>query len=198
MVEETYKSKDRSTRTILCQLLKLEPSIEPPEQRETKNRKMCAHSGKKKLSLQEALHLFLNLPFEISDVLTDDFSDEEVPANNSAGIFGLPTNLKEYDRVAKFNKWDDWMCLDNIYFFLDGTGKKGYINSEGNLNSWEMFKIGLSALFADRQITVNTRKADEQLKFRAQRSGEVRSHTYKVSWVCAKKIISSMSDDENC
>ncbi|GFY27238.1 hypothetical protein TNCV_2068591 [Trichonephila clavipes] len=36
---------------------------------------------KKKLSLQEALDLLQNLPSEISDVLTDDFSDEEVPAN---------------------------------------------------------------------------------------------------------------------
>ncbi|GFV21464.1 retrotrans_gag domain-containing protein [Trichonephila clavipes] len=29
--------------------------------------------------------------------------------------------LKEYDRVANFNKWDDMMCLANVYFFLDGT-----------------------------------------------------------------------------
>ncbi|GFU99432.1 CCHC-type domain-containing protein [Trichonephila clavipes] len=28
--------------------------------------------------------------------------------------------LKEYDRVANFNKWDDMMCLANVYFFLDG------------------------------------------------------------------------------
>ncbi|GFX73323.1 integrase catalytic domain-containing protein [Trichonephila clavipes] len=25
--------------------------------------------------------------------------------------------LKEYDRVANFNKWDDMMCLANVYFF---------------------------------------------------------------------------------
>ncbi|GFX86104.1 hypothetical protein TNCV_2341731 [Trichonephila clavipes] len=34
-------------------------------------------SGKKKISLQEALDLLENLPSEISVVLTDDFSDEE-------------------------------------------------------------------------------------------------------------------------
>ncbi|GFX33964.1 hypothetical protein TNCV_911671 [Trichonephila clavipes] len=39
-------------------------------------------SGKKKLSLQDGLNLLPNLPTDISDVLTDDFSDEEVPANN--------------------------------------------------------------------------------------------------------------------
>ncbi|GFR01245.1 retrotrans_gag domain-containing protein [Trichonephila clavata] len=80
--------------------------------------------------------------------------------------------LKEYDRVAKFNNWDDMMCvcLANVYFFPDGTAKQWYINNEDNLNSWEMFKTGLSALFGDRQKY--TRKADEQLKSRAQGSGE--------------------------
>ncbi|GFU85804.1 hypothetical protein TNCV_2036351 [Trichonephila clavipes] len=37
---------------------------------------------KKEVSLQEALDLLQNLPSETSDVLTDDFSDEEVPENN--------------------------------------------------------------------------------------------------------------------
>ncbi|GFV00283.1 hypothetical protein TNCV_2117371 [Trichonephila clavipes] len=38
-------------------------------------------SGKKKLCLREALDLLQNLLSEINDVLTDDFSDEKVPAN---------------------------------------------------------------------------------------------------------------------
>ncbi|GFV39750.1 DDE_3 domain-containing protein [Trichonephila clavipes] len=37
---------------------------------------------RKKFSLQEALDFLRNLPFESSDALTDDSSDEEVPANN--------------------------------------------------------------------------------------------------------------------
>ncbi|GFX54759.1 hypothetical protein TNCV_2556451 [Trichonephila clavipes] len=39
-------------------------------------------SRKKKLSLQGDLNLLQNLSSGIIDVLTDDFSDEEVPANN--------------------------------------------------------------------------------------------------------------------
>ncbi|GFW45423.1 hypothetical protein TNCV_4702341 [Trichonephila clavipes] len=40
-------------------------------------------SEKKKLSLQKDLwDILQNLPSEISDVLTDNFSDEEVPENN--------------------------------------------------------------------------------------------------------------------
>ncbi|GFW50720.1 hypothetical protein TNCV_2890221 [Trichonephila clavipes] len=37
---------------------------------------------KKKLGLLEALHLLQNLPTEISDDITEDFSDEEISANN--------------------------------------------------------------------------------------------------------------------
>ncbi|GFW39695.1 retrotrans_gag domain-containing protein [Trichonephila clavipes] len=59
--------------------------------------------------------------------------------------------LKEYDRVANFNK--QW-----------------YVNNEDALDSWEAFKNGLSGLFGDRQKY--TRRAEEQLKCRAQRSGE--------------------------
>ncbi|GFX41818.1 zinc finger CCCH domain-containing protein 13 [Trichonephila clavipes] len=55
--------------------------------------------------------------------------------------------LKEYDRVANFNKWDDMMCLANVYFFLDGTARQWYVNNEDALDSWEAFKNGLSGLF---------------------------------------------------
>ncbi|GFU79372.1 retrotrans_gag domain-containing protein [Trichonephila clavipes] len=59
--------------------------------------------------------------------------------------------LKEYDRAANFNKWDDMMCLANVYFFLDGTARQWYVNNEDALDSWEAFKNGLSGLFGDRQ-----------------------------------------------
>ncbi|GFV60719.1 retrotrans_gag domain-containing protein [Trichonephila clavipes] len=57
--------------------------------------------------------------------------------------------LKEYDRVANFNKWDDMMCLANVYFFLDGTARQWYVNNEDALDSWEAFKNGLSGLFGE-------------------------------------------------
>ncbi|GFU50812.1 hypothetical protein TNCV_2495161 [Trichonephila clavipes] len=39
-------------------------------------------SGKKRLSLQEALYLLQNQPSESNDALTRDSSHEEVPGNN--------------------------------------------------------------------------------------------------------------------
>ncbi|GFX29222.1 CCHC-type domain-containing protein [Trichonephila clavipes] len=94
--------------------------------------------------------------------------------------------LKEYDRVANFNKWDDMMCLANVYFFLDGTARQWYVNNEDALDSWEAFKNGLSGLFGDRQKY--TRRAEEQLKCRAQRSGEsTQSYIQSVLGLCQEK-----------
>ncbi|GFX91500.1 CCHC-type domain-containing protein [Trichonephila clavipes] len=96
--------------------------------------------------------------------------------------------LKEYDRVANFNKWDDMMCLANVYFFLDGTARQWYVNNEDALDSWEAFKNGLSGLFGDRQKY--TRRAEEQLKCRAQRSGEsTQSYIQGVLGLCQEKRV---------
>ncbi|GFT88607.1 CCHC-type domain-containing protein [Trichonephila clavipes] len=95
--------------------------------------------------------------------------------------------LKEYDRVANFNKWDDMMCLANVYFFLDGTARQWYVNNEDALDSWEAFKNGLSGLFGDRQKY--TRRAEEQLKCRAQRSGEsTHSYIQSVLGLCQELV----------
>ncbi|GFU79010.1 CCHC-type domain-containing protein [Trichonephila clavipes] len=102
--------------------------------------------------------------------------------------------LKEYDRVANFNKWDDMMCLANVYFFLDGTARQWYVNNEDALDSWEAFKNGLSGLFGDRQKY--TRRAEEQLKGRAQRSGEsTQSYTQSVLGLC-QEVNPLMKEDE--
>lgn len=102
--------------------------------------------------------------------------------------------LKEYDRVAKFNQWDEMMCLANVYFFLDGTAKQWYTNNEDSLQSWEAFKTGLESLFGDRRK--HTRKAEEQLKYRAQRPGEsTQSYIQGVLGLC-QEVNASMTDDE--
>ncbi|GFV35103.1 retrotrans_gag domain-containing protein [Trichonephila clavipes] len=102
--------------------------------------------------------------------------------------------LKEYDRVANFNKWDDMMCLANVYFFLDGTARQWYVNNEDALDSWEAFKNGLSGLFCDCQKY--TRRAEEQLKCRAQRSGEsTQSYIQSVLGLC-QEVNPLMREDE--
>ncbi|GFT97557.1 CCHC-type domain-containing protein [Trichonephila clavipes] len=88
---------------------------------------------------------------------------------NSSTFRGAPGEdplkwLKEYDRVANFNKWDDMMCLANVYFFLDGTA--------------------------------TVRRAEEQLKCRAQRSGEsTQSYIQGVLGLC-QEVNPLMKEDE--
>ncbi|GFS78761.1 hypothetical protein TNCV_3149151 [Trichonephila clavipes] len=59
--------------------------------------KWCRHlsvSRKKKLYLQEALDLLQNLPSESGDALTDDSSDEDVPAKY---LLEFSLNSQDYD-----------------------------------------------------------------------------------------------------
>ncbi|GFY78579.1 poly polymerase 2 [Trichonephila inaurata madagascariensis] len=106
----------------------------------------------------------------------------------------LSNGLKSTIVVVNFNKWDDMMCLANVYFFLDGTARQWYVNNEDALDSWEAFKNGLSGLFGDRQKY--TRRAEEQLKFRAQRSGEsTQSYTQSVLGLC-QEVNPLMKEDE--
>ncbi|GFX14896.1 uncharacterized protein TNCV_1486381 [Trichonephila clavipes] len=58
-------------------------------------------SRKKELSLREALDLLQKLSSEISDVITDDFSDEEVAANN---------NLLEFSSIGRGRSTADTFC----------------------------------------------------------------------------------------
>ncbi|GFW11275.1 CCHC-type domain-containing protein [Trichonephila clavipes] len=63
-----------------------------------------------------------------------------------------------------------------------------YVNNEDALDSWEAFKNGLSGLFGDRQKY--TRRAEEQLKCRAQRSGEsTQSYIQSVLGLCQEKEV---------
>lgn len=91
--------------------------------------------------------------------------------------------LKEYDRVAKFNKWDDLFCLANVYFFLEGTALMWFENNEALLTSWEKFKEELPKAFGDSRQT--RKRAEEELKARAQKSGEnVQSYIQSVLRLC--------------
>ncbi|GFT87638.1 retrotrans_gag domain-containing protein [Trichonephila clavipes] len=63
--------------------------------------------------------------------VTPSLQQMEEPIDLPRSAWGRPLKwLKEYDRVANFNKWDDMMCLANVYFFLDGTARQWYVNNE--------------------------------------------------------------------
>ncbi|GFV75752.1 transposable element Tcb2 transposase [Trichonephila clavipes] len=76
-------------------------------------------------------------------VFEEGFQQPIKRTKHNGGAIDLPRSawedplkwLKEYDRVANFNKWDDMMCLANVYFFLDGTARQWYVNNEDALDS---------------------------------------------------------------
>ncbi|GFX79295.1 retrotrans_gag domain-containing protein [Trichonephila clavipes] len=72
------------------------------------------------------------------------------------------------------------------------NGLKNSGMSTTKTDSWEAFKNGLSGLFGDRQKY--TRRAEEQLKCRAQRSGEsTQSYIQSVLGLCKNPL---MKEDE--
>ncbi|GFT63934.1 uncharacterized protein TNCV_2314171 [Trichonephila clavipes] len=70
-------------------------------------------SGKKKLSLQEALNSLQNLPFEISDALADDSSHKEVPANN---LLLFSSGSEENDKETGQDPGCSSSCSENTVF----------------------------------------------------------------------------------
>ncbi|GFX91116.1 hypothetical protein TNCV_3178681 [Trichonephila clavipes] len=65
----------------------------------------------------------------INGRLNEEPSSEERPGED------LKWLKKEYDRVANFNKWDDMMCLANVYFFLTELRDSGMSTNEDALGS---------------------------------------------------------------
>ncbi|UYV82458.1 hypothetical protein LAZ67_21002272 [Cordylochernes scorpioides] len=102
--------------------------------------------------------------------------------------------LSDYQRVARYNKWDDSMCLANVICYLTGTAKCWFENFEKILNSWEEFKIKFCEIFGNKEDTA--RKADNILRTRAQTSGEnVESYIQEVLLLC-KQSNPRMSEGE--
>ncbi|UYV74170.1 hypothetical protein LAZ67_11002307 [Cordylochernes scorpioides] len=102
--------------------------------------------------------------------------------------------LSDFQRVARYNKWDDPMCLANVIFYLTGTAKCWFENFEEILNSWEEFKIKFCEIFGNKEDTA--RKAENILRTRAQTSEEnIESYIQEVLLLC-KQSNPRMSEGE--
>ncbi|UYV66772.1 K02A2.6-like, partial [Cordylochernes scorpioides] len=102
--------------------------------------------------------------------------------------------LSDFQRVARYNKWDDSMCLANVIFYFNGTAKCWFENFEEILNSWEEFKIKFCEIFGNKEDTA--RKAENIIRTRAQTSGEnIESYIQEVLLLC-KQSNPRMSEGE--
>lgn len=102
--------------------------------------------------------------------------------------------LTEYDRVAKYNKWDELFCLANVYFFFDGTAREWFENNEEQLTSWDLLKSELTRTFGDSRRT--KKRAEEELNVRAQQHGEsTQSYIQGVLRLC-QQVNPQMPENE--
>lgn len=74
--------------------------------------------------------------------------------------------LTQVDRVAAHNKWDDGMRLANVFFFVTSTVLLWFGNNETALQTWVVFKAGLSTALS--KSTEGKQDADRKLSARHQ------------------------------
>ncbi|UYV75605.1 K02A2.6-like [Cordylochernes scorpioides] len=101
--------------------------------------------------------------------------------------------LKDYKRVAKYNRWDDTMCLANAVFFLEGTARKWFENNEETLTSWDDFQRALGESFGQQEEVI--KEAESLLKNRAQKVKESsEAYIQDVLYLC--QVVNPRMDDE--
>ncbi|UYV73374.1 K02A2.6-like [Cordylochernes scorpioides] len=99
--------------------------------------------------------------------------------------------LKEFHRVARYNCWDDSMCLANVYFFLQGTAHRWYENVEEKINSWDIFVKIISDIMSPKK-----NQLAENLKTRAQGKEETSdSYIQDVLHLC-REVNPAMMENE--
>lgn len=102
--------------------------------------------------------------------------------------------LKDFERIASYNRWDEQMCLANVIFYLTGTARQWFDNNEDTFADWTTFKISLTNTFCRTEDL--KRKAETLLHTRAQQIGESsESYTQDVLSLC-RKVNPSMPEDE--
>ncbi|UYV67773.1 hypothetical protein LAZ67_5001955 [Cordylochernes scorpioides] len=84
------------------------------------------------------------------------------------GNINLGQWLKEYERVSKYNRWDETMKLANVVFYLIGTAGRWFDNNEESLNSRRSFEDAFRGVFGLQEDSA--RRAEEVLKSRAQKA----------------------------
>jgi len=102
--------------------------------------------------------------------------------------------LKDYERIATYNHWDEQMRLANVIFYLAGTARQWFDNNEDSFTDWTVFRNSLSNTFC-RTDDIR-RQAERQLLTRAQRTDESsESYIQDVLALC-RKVNPNMTEDE--
>ncbi|GBM08353.1 hypothetical protein AVEN_108356-1 [Araneus ventricosus] len=102
--------------------------------------------------------------------------------------------LKDFERIASYNHWDDQMKLANVVFYLADTARLWFDNNEDDFTNWAAFQESLEKTFC--RIEENRRQAERLLQTRAQLPGESsESYIQDVLSLC-KRVNQSMPENE--
>ncbi|UYV73960.1 hypothetical protein LAZ67_11001597 [Cordylochernes scorpioides] len=102
--------------------------------------------------------------------------------------------LKGYARVAKYNHWDETLCLTKVYFYLSGTALKWFENNEESIQTWKEFTSQLENVFGKKK---NSKlRAEKKLKTRAQLKGESTEFYIQDVLCLCKEVDPQMSEED--
>ncbi|UYV63435.1 hypothetical protein LAZ67_2004061 [Cordylochernes scorpioides] len=102
--------------------------------------------------------------------------------------------IKMFERVSKYNKWDETQSLANVVFYLEGTAAQWFDNNEDIIDSWTQFKTNLCEVFGKKEEL--TRRAEMTLKTRAQKPGETtESYIQEILSLCSR-VNPEMEEEE--
>ncbi|UYV64482.1 hypothetical protein LAZ67_3000918, partial [Cordylochernes scorpioides] len=102
--------------------------------------------------------------------------------------------LKGYARVAKYNHWDETLCLTKVYFYLSGTALKWFENNEESIQTWKEFTSQLENVFGKKE---NSKlQAEKKLKTRAQLKGESTEFYIQDVLCLCKEVDPQMSEED--
>ncbi|UYV71344.1 hypothetical protein LAZ67_8002700 [Cordylochernes scorpioides] len=132
------------------------------------------------------------------DTQVSNYVVQHLPRNPSifSGEDGedLQKWLKGYARVARYNHWDETLCLTKVYFYLSGTALKWFENNEESIQTWKEFTSQLENVFRKKE---NSKlQAEKKLKTRAQLKGES-TECYIQDLLClCKEVDPQMSEED--
>ncbi|UYV67832.1 hypothetical protein LAZ67_5002180, partial [Cordylochernes scorpioides] len=153
--------------------------------------------NKRKIDSVESDETSMNVKTEAGTQVSN-YVVQHLPRNPSifSGEDGedLQKWLKRYARVARYNHWDETLCLTKVYFYLSGTALKWFENNEESIQTWKEFTSQLENVFGKKE---NSKlQAEKKLKTRAQLKGES-TECYIQDLLClCKEVDPQMSEED--
>jgi len=102
--------------------------------------------------------------------------------------------LKDFDRIATYNRWDEQMRLANVVFYLADTARQWFDNNEDKISNWTEFCKLLEEAFCQKDERKH--QAERTLLTRAQRVDETSESYIQDVLSLGHRVNPSMPEDE--